>query len=221
MNIFIDSGVLKTLLSEKDWNLVKPMQGKKPAKLKKCHTKFSLFGANVRLPMRGRVKCGKEVKTVVYVVEGETQSLLGLRDAKALGVISTKPEGRLYVEDVNMVTNFKKVEPKLEGVVSGNQTQIEIDAIMEKITERHQDVFKGLGRAKVDPIHIEMNPSFRPVKQIQESFQGAHRGAEGCSCLRTSWLRLRHGVDQQRCHPEQEMYRSENQSHHRVFRKRI
>ena len=99
LNLLIDSGVHKTIISEKDWNLVKPKSGEKRLKLKKCKTKFRPFGTKVYLSIMGRIKgnmrtaSGAKTKMMIYVVKGETDSLLGLRYAERLGIIQIKPEG--------------------------------------------------------------------------------------------------------------------------------
>ena len=64
---------------------------------------------------------GAKVTTIVYVVKGESQSLLGLVDGKALGIISIDPQGK--EETVRYLSSFKREEPVLEGIVSGGQTQ--------------------------------------------------------------------------------------------------
>ena len=93
INLLIDSGVHKTIISEKDWNLVKPKSGGKKLKLKKCRTKFRPFGTKMYLPLMGRIKgnmktiSGAKTKTMIYVVRGETESLLGLWDVERLGII--------------------------------------------------------------------------------------------------------------------------------------
>jgi transposase InsO family protein len=66
---------------------------------------------------------------------------------------------------VNCNTYPRKKELVKEGEVSGGQTQQEIDCRMKEITAKHSAVFEGLGRAKVDPIHIEVDPNIKPVKQ--------------------------------------------------------
>ena len=182
VELLIDSGVNKTLLSEKDWQKFKAKPGERKLKLKRCFTKFSPFGTKVTLPMMGRSVCrmeargGAKVTTMVYVVKGESQSLLGLKDGKALGIIDIKPEGRVEVdtedvkedtEEVNHVTPTKKENKVEEGLVSDGQTQNEIDSDMKYIASKYPAVFNGLGRAKVEPIHIEIDPSVRPVQQKQ------------------------------------------------------
>ena len=78
MELLIDSGVNKTLLSEEDWRKVRPKKGEAKIKLKKCYTKFSPFGTNVKLPMLGRTKCkmtasgGASITTMVCGAGGVT-----------------------------------------------------------------------------------------------------------------------------------------------------
>ena len=93
----VDSGVHKTLLSEEDW--MKVVNGGRKVRIKKCRVNFRPYGTKINLPMVGRTKAtmtaksGATTKTIVYVVKGQKQSLLGLRDAKALGIIQINPEG--------------------------------------------------------------------------------------------------------------------------------
>ena len=180
VKLLIDSGVHKTLLSEKDWDRVKPMRGNKPAKLKVCHTRFSPFGTNLKLPILGRSKCllkaacGRRISTVIYVVKGESQSLLGLRDGKALGIISINPDGQFKQEKVNRVTKTKKFEAVVEGEVSGGQTQKEIDQIMEETAARHDGVFKGLGRAKVELLSGRFKSGGEEAAQLQKHPSSQH-----------------------------------------------
>ena len=170
VNLLIDSGVYKTLLCEEDWHKVKQRPGDKPIKLKGCRTNFRPFGTSVQLPILGRTKCtltaeaGAVVTTIVYVVKGESQSLLGLRDGKKLGIINIKPHGEV-TEVVGHLTDVKKSEVPTEGVISGGETQQEIDRKMTDLVAKYADVFKGLGLAKVEPIHIQVDPDVKPVQQ--------------------------------------------------------
>ena len=101
VQLLVDSGVYKTLLSEKDWKVVQRSQGPRKVKLKVNRTKFRPFGTNYSLPILGHTKCrlkaicGQEIRTLVYVVAGETESLLGLKDAQALGIVNINLEGRV------------------------------------------------------------------------------------------------------------------------------
>ena len=108
---------------------------------------------------------GATVSTTVYVVKGGTQSLLGLVDGKALGIISICPEGK--EETVRSLSDVKKVDPLTEGVMSGGQTQQEIDEKLKAMVTRYPKVFEGLGQAKVEPIHLEVDPTAIPIQQKQ------------------------------------------------------
>ena len=166
VSFLVDSGVHKTLLSEEDW-----MRVRNNFKLKKNKTKFIPFGTQTRLPMMGKSKCvlktksGKMRRTVVYVVKGNSPSLLGLREGEALGVINITVEGGKPREMIAQVENTKKASAPVDGPISGGQTQKDIDNKMEEIVDRFPKVFNGLGRAKVDPVHIEVDESVKPIQQ--------------------------------------------------------
>ena len=171
VSLLIDSGVKRTLLSEKDWRKMKPMKGQKPIQLKTCYTKFCPFGTNYSLPMLGRVRAiltsasGATTRTVVYVVKGEKQSLLGLKDGKALGIITITPEGRSKEQEVRRLSDERKQKVSSQKVISAGMKQEEINLKIESLVEKYKSVFKGLGRAKVEPVHIEVDPSVKPVQQ--------------------------------------------------------
>ena len=55
------------------------------------------------------------------------------------------------------------MEGVTEGVVSGGQTAAEIKDKMSRLVGRYPAVFEGLGLAKVDPIHIAVDPKMKPV----------------------------------------------------------
>ena len=80
----MDSGVHKTLLSERDWQ--KLAKGERKVKIKRCKVNFTPYGTKINLPMLGRTKAilqarsGATLQTIVYVVKGQKQSLLGLKD---------------------------------------------------------------------------------------------------------------------------------------------
>ena len=170
VKLLIDSGVNKTLLSEADWAKIKSKKGNPKLKLKKNKTNFTPFGTNIRLPIRGRTKCqltaacGAQINTIVYVVAGEEQSLLGLKDGEALGIININSDGQFTVRQLS---TEPKARPTAEGIVSGSQTQAEIDRNMRKLMEQYDSLFQGLGNATVEPVHIEVDASVKPVQQKQ------------------------------------------------------
>ena len=139
-------------------------------RLKKSMVNFSPFGMKMKLPILGRTKCqivamgGAEIQTIVYVVAGETESLLGLSDGEALGIININPDSNNN-ETVMMMEAEEKTDVPKEGIVSGGQTQEEIDKATKDIVDRHPKMFLGLGRAKVDPVHIDIDKTVKPVRQ--------------------------------------------------------
>ena len=80
-----------------------------------------------------------------------------------LGIIKINPEGE-GSEVVSQIVDIKKLGVK-EGVVSGGQTEVEIKDTMSGIVNRFPAVFEGLGLAKVDPIHIAVDPKVKSVQQ--------------------------------------------------------
>ena len=60
---------------------------------------------------------------------------------------------------------MRKPEQVDKGIVSGDQTQAEIDEDMKKLTEKHSGVFKGLGKAKFPPVEVKVDISVKPKQQ--------------------------------------------------------
>jgi len=83
VSLAIDSGVNKTLLSEKAWLSVKPQPGHQKPRLKKNRTNFTPFGASYKVPILRRTKClltapqSKSTNTIIYVVSEESQRCRG------------------------------------------------------------------------------------------------------------------------------------------------
>ena len=92
------------------------------------------------------------------------ESLLGLTDGEALGIIYINPDSNNNETVMMMEAEVKTDVPK-EGIVSGGQTQEEIEKAMKDIVDRHQKLFQGLGRAKVDTVHIDIDETVKPVRQ--------------------------------------------------------
>ena len=140
IRLVIDSGVSKTLLSEKAWASVKPQPGHPKTKLKKNRTNFTPFGTNYKLPILGRTKCqltapgGKSIHTIVYVAAGETQSLLGLKDAEALGIIRINPDGSSTVRQ--LATDQTEQTCNKERSRADRQTDGSTDAAIRAVVPR-------------------------------------------------------------------------------------
>ena len=161
-------------------------------KLKKCLTKFRPYGTTEYLPIMGRSKCrmraeaGATIHSMVYVMRGKEQPLLGLKDAHAqrLGIIQMNMKGA--EQKVDTVARQEKLEeqPAVKtGIVSGGQTQKEIDRKMESITDEFPDLFTGLGRAKMEPVHIEVDQWVKSVQQKRRNI-----ALHYIDRLRSTWL---------------------------------
>ena len=120
------------------------------------------------LDVKLKNQAGGTIKTRLYVVEGERESLLGKDDAIALGMIKVNPQGQEKCElsDRIRCLTEEKLKPKItDGIVSGGQTQAQTDQEMKKIVEENKAVFQGMGRAKFEPIQIQMRPEAVPRAQ--------------------------------------------------------
>ena len=69
------------------------------------------------------------------------------------------------MEKVCRLTPVKKIDPPTSGVVSGGESQVQIDAKMEALDEEFQILFQGIGKAKIDPIHIYTKKGRKLVAQ--------------------------------------------------------
>ena len=166
-----DTGAPKTMLSEKDfcWILAKNPD----VKIRHSNMRFRPYSTRKLVPLIGECDMrltneeNKAVKTTVYIVEGEKESLLGKEDAIQLGIIKVNPRGDKPsgTDDIGCITPEILQEPIKDGIVSGGQTQSQIDAKMDEIAEKHASVFQGMGRANTEPIHIEIEDDAIPVAQ--------------------------------------------------------
>ena len=64
---------------------------------------------------------------------------------------------------MHRITPVTKDPVNLSGVVSRNQTQAEIDKKMEGLVKEYKVLFKGIGKARIDPIHIYTKKGREPV----------------------------------------------------------
>ena len=93
-----DTGVLKTLLSEKHfWKI---MDHNPDVKLRHTKIRFRPYSTKAEVPLLGKMKVkltnnnGYQTNTTVYVTKGQTESLLGREDAIDLGIIQINPDRR-------------------------------------------------------------------------------------------------------------------------------
>ena len=127
-------------------------------KLKRNHVDFRPYGTKIILPVMGKVKVvlkcqnGAKRNSMACMMRGLRESPLGRLDLEALVIIVLIPKGREAIEEgVKAVT---MVPTAIGQVVSGGQTQEDIDRNMLKVEDKFKDMFKGIGQAKVSPIHI-------------------------------------------------------------------
>ena len=172
MSMVIDTGATRTILTEKDWEKMK--RKKRNLKLKKTKTTFRPFGVKDRLKCLGKIKIkmesrsGATIKATVFVIENAKDSLLGIKEAERLGVVSIFPDGKSEDDSARVITEFsKKPLPGKGELVSDGKTQEEIDFQMKKIQGKFPRVFsKKLGKAKdVEPVHVEINKDVKPIQQ--------------------------------------------------------
>ena len=92
---------------------------------------------------------GARIKSPVYVVEGHRQPLLGKEDDKRLGIMTLDLQGGDHpMATLARLEKVVKDSQPQNGVVSGNQTQPEIDLDIKKISAKKPKLFKGLGSSK-------------------------------------------------------------------------
>ena len=137
-----DSGAPKTLLSSKHfgWILAKNPE----VRLRQSKMRFRPYSIGEVVPLLGECEVkmthtkNKAIKTTVYVVDGEKESLLGKQDAIKLGIIKLDPEGdapdnekdRLRCvtpEVLRCITPEVLQDPIEQGEVSGSKTQAQIE----------------------------------------------------------------------------------------------
>ena len=135
--------------------------------------KFVPYSTNSALKIMGKLKVvlknslKKKIETTVYVVKNAKESLLGKNDGEALGVISIKLEGVADVKDTKVarLIVFKKPVPVQGGVVSGGETQAQIDKKLSEMLDSYPDLFVGIGKIKTEPIHVHTVEGRKPVAQ--------------------------------------------------------
>ena len=102
----------------------------------------------------------------------QKESLLGKIDAEALGIIKIDKKGSSPSiskdEGVARLKPTIKTEKK-SGVMSGGQDQATIDKNMKKIEEEFKDLFTGIGKVQMEPIHIFIKEGVKTVAQKQRT----------------------------------------------------
>ena len=112
------------------------------------------------------LKCqnGEKRNSMAYVVKFYKESLLGRLDLEGLDIVVLDPRCKEAIRAVTMMT---KSPPKAaEQEISGEQTLQEICS-MVILMDKYQDMFEGIGQAKVAPIHLNVDQGSKPVTQKQ------------------------------------------------------
>ena len=108
---------------------------------------------------------GKKIKTTGYVVTGTKESLLGRLDAEHLEILMFRPEGASD-EDVARLATVKLASMP-EVVMQENTNHDELKKKMEALKAEFKPIFQGIGRTKLEPIHIYVKDDVKPVAQKQ------------------------------------------------------
>ena len=116
---------------------------------------------------------GATIESYVYVVDNAHEKLLlGKEDAPQLGIISLNLDGaqsEVHYNDaevMNHISWLKKTPAPTTGVISGWQTQAEIDESMRALTNTFPRLFQDkTSKFKGHPIKIQLHPNAMPVIQ--------------------------------------------------------
>ena len=142
--------------------------------------RFRPFGTAYYLPIRGKAKVtmtarnGASIETYVYIVDDPNeQSLLGRSDALRMGIVTLNPDGAKEeinipesCETTNRISKLKKAPIPTTGIVSGGQTQLEIDTCMKSMSDSFPKLFANkTGKFKGPPIKVQLHPNATPVIQ--------------------------------------------------------
>ena len=140
-----DIGVSNTLLNRLDWEKVKHL-----CTFLKTSKSFRPFGTAYHLPVKGKVKVtlpeekGATIKSYIYVVEDKReQSLLGDKDAIHLNIVKLHPQGVAESEAQvsRRISYSKRTKSPKDGIMSGEETQAEMDANMAKLASQFPAFF--------------------------------------------------------------------------------
>ena len=153
VEFLVDTGVHKTILCGSDWRQLRKQDPTPRPKI--CMIRFAAYGASKDLEMLGRTKAklmnmaGRQVNSTMLIAQGGKQSLLGLKDSQALAIVQVNREGTCQDESVNTLQEEQS------------------DWKLEELLEKHSVLFQGVGKVKVDQIHIFMDDQVKPVQQKQ------------------------------------------------------
>ena len=120
---------------------------------------------------------GATIESYVYVIDDkQEQSLLGEQDAIRLGFVKLHPQGAAEAVSPDKpeseaqvsrsISYPKRSEFPQNGIVSGGETQAEIDANMKKLISQFPALFSAkTGKFQGQPIKIQVHLNATPVIQ--------------------------------------------------------
>ena len=114
-------------------------------------TMFRPYGTKLTLPIMGRSKCKLQaqdranIRTMVCLVQGKEQILLGRHDGMRLGIISVNPAGGKVPQQTARLEE-DSVKPRTEEYTEVDQR---VKKRMQEITDKYPSLFEGKGIAKV------------------------------------------------------------------------
>ena len=141
-----DTGVKKTILNWNDWKCLR-----KVCELKETRLRFRPYGTKGWLPIQGRARVTRtagaraKIQTEVYINKSEEESLLGQRDAEALGIVVIRAEGATNAVTVNRVLQNKKADLD-KTVKRDEEPEAKVAEEMERICDKYKEVFEGTGK---------------------------------------------------------------------------
>ena len=164
-----DTGISKTLLNRNDWEKIKDT-----CQFVKTSKRFRPYGTAYHLPIKGKAQVtltaerGATINTWVYIVDDKReQSLLGEGDAIRLGIVKLDLKGA-DTEVVKKMEYTRKANRSPGDIVSGGETQAEIDENMKLLRQEFPNLFTDkTGKCKGPPIKIQVRKGAVPVIQPQ------------------------------------------------------
>ena len=146
MKVIIDTGCERNIISSQMYN----MQFRK-YKLEKSSKRFLAYGQKEPLVCLGFFEAeivwkDKLVKDIVYVIQGNSESLLGRKSAFELGMIEAK-DTQIH---------------KIKGPTSSSS---EVHPNLENLVEQYEDLFHGLGKVVGCEHKVTVDESVKPIAQ--------------------------------------------------------
>ena len=172
MEMATDTGVRKTILNYTDWKKIKKSSG-----VVKTSKRFRPYGTPTNLNILGKAyvtmqaEAGALISTWIYIHKCSTEkSLLGEKDARRLGIVTINLKGAQEeipleeeTESVNFVPYAVRTDSPTTGIVSGGETQDEIDRNMTLMKQKYPKVFTSrTGKYKGGPIKLHYPDNYDP-----------------------------------------------------------